>query len=408
MANPNVVKLTFAGDSASLDRAFQQVQKGAADTSAKVEDAGTSAKQMGDKFETAHFQLRGTQELLRGVGDASVLMGGSLGNAGIQAVFMAGAAKDLAGGLGRLIPLMTAERIAAGGIAAAALVAGTAIAAHVDHVSMLTEVQRTAADTAYYLTDGLHFVAQGVPVLGGLLGKLKDKTDQMSQSAHGLTQSSYDLAAGLAAATAAMAANGLGGGISNDPDGMAFSAGMLDGTNAQSAQFMQTLQDNADKVSAAAAKSAHATSSIGSSVSTAINAAAAKAKQKLADWQGIADKFSQISQSIADSLGPKLSAGTSDYVVIKGQSLLDKLKKQLEDTLKFKKDITALSKGGLDQGLIQQLVAGGLASLPAADELLAGGKKEIGSVNSTSRQINAAAGSRVRSGISRSSLPSCS
>jgi hypothetical protein len=412
MANPNVVKLTFAGDSGSLDRTFKNVQSEAANTSVKVEEAGLSAKDMGEKFESAHYQLRGAQEAMRGVGDASVLMGGDLGGASLKAIAMVSVLKDLAGGLGRLTPALDDAAAAEGGLAGGAekgtsklSTFGKALAAvgivgigvklgwdlGTSAGNKLNDMLGRTPSAAEKAADAIRANTADVIGYASALGYANAEQSALLQT-KALTISQFH------AQTAPGANDWMQGPVPLDPTGR-----LLNSTNGGDSYAV----DQAAKKAAAAAKSiadaASRAASTGAAraASDAISAAANAAKQKLSDWQGIADKFSQIGQSIADSLAPKLQAGDHPYAVIAGTSLLDKLKKQEADTLKFKKDITALSKAGLDQGLLQQLVAGGLASIPAADELLAGGKREIGSVNSTSRQINAAAGSIAGSETSR-------
>jgi len=138
----------------------------------------------------------------------------------------------------------------------------------------------------------------------------------------------------------------------------------------------------------------------GGGAGAAIDKVAQALKDKLRSFQDIADKYSQVAKSIAESLGPKLQGGLdSSLMIYKGTTLVDNLKKQLQDTIHLKKDLAALSKAGLSDDLLTQLVNGGLGSLGTADELLAGGKKGIADVNALSAQIrknaNAVAGAET-------------
>lgn len=123
---------------------------------------------------------------------------------------------------------------------------------------------------------------------------------------------------------------------------------------------------------------------------SAANALALEAKrlaeQRLQEWQSVADKYTQIAKQIQESLAPKIEARQEG-----GPSLIEKMRKQLLDTIQLRKDLSRLSSMHLNKDTMKTLIEGGLDSLPAAEEILRGGRVGVGAVNDLNRQINAQA-----------------
>lgn len=395
MASNSKITLTIAGDASGVQRALKQTEVAGQQAGEAV---SKSSKEAGEALEGMGRQARGTREILRGLGDASMLVGGQEGQMATQALFAASAFKDLARGSGELVKTLGFAKIAVGGVIAAIATGGAVVAAHIDHTSTMNEVQRTAADSAYYLADGLNFVTQGIPGLGGAMGWLKGKTDDWSKSAHGMASGADEASA---------AANRLMYQLINTGNAAAYSNAQVAAAQAKQSVYgpyktgykFDTNNPGYQELTYEAfmqgSKGPAAGGGGGGGTAAKASTAAADAlKATLSKWQGIADSFSNIAKGIADSLGPKLVAGVaSPLMLAKGTSVLDSLKKQLADTIHLKKDLAALSKAGLDSGLLEQLTAGGLDSLPAADEILAGGKSGVGAINKVAGKIGGNANS---------------
>ncbi len=142
MAQSNTVTLTFAANTQPLRQGFQQVQEGAAKAEADLNGVSARSHELGTALQEAGRQGRASREILRGVGDAAMFMGGGEGQAISQTVFLAGAMKDLTRGSGELIKSLGLVKLATGGIIAAIATAGVAVSAHIDHTGMLNEVER--------------------------------------------------------------------------------------------------------------------------------------------------------------------------------------------------------------------------------------------------------------------------
>lgn len=102
----SAVKLTFAGDAKSLDRAMDDVQKGAKDTSDALDgmkrhgdEAGDGFHAVGEKLEGSTGKFRGGKDTVDGFSDSmealGVSMPGPIGNISM----MAGGIADLADGI---------------------------------------------------------------------------------------------------------------------------------------------------------------------------------------------------------------------------------------------------------------------------------------------------------------------
>lgn len=403
----NAVTLTFIANTASMDRGFKDVVVGADNAEKSFGGAGSAAKVMGEKFELAGRGGRGLSETFRGLSDATLLAGGSLGTFGMDAILVAGSVQGLGKGLGRLTELVK------GTTAATALLRVTGIGAGVGlgllglhmegSLASASTYKKGLADLNLALATNIHFVTQGIPGISTLTGWWRRSADASSIAAHNADAN--------AAALSRMTAQAINAGYAYQ----FLTNAEVSAERAKQSQFgpyktgyqfdtqNSGYQDLAYQANMAAPKSSGGGG--GGGVSAAAKAATAAAdalKQKLSTFQQIADQYSQIGKSIADSLGPKLVAGVAGYVVQGGgTTLLGNLKKQLADTIHLKKDLAALAKGGLDASLLTVLTNGGLGSLGAADELLAGGKSGISTASSLARQINSAGGSIAGSEAAR-------
>lgn len=388
-ANPTV-KVVFAADSAQLEAANKRVIASADSVSHHLKDTATQAKYM--------------KTSLTGAATAAQLFGGEMGQTAVNAGYALVAVKDLTKGVGGLVKGMSGAKLATGGFIAAIAAAGVAVSAHIDHTSALNEVERTGADVAYYGAAALSTLTAKVPVLGGWFDKLRDKTDYLSQSLHNMGQAAYD--ASLQAAQAALVANGLGVGAEEgsewDP-----SVSLAPGTAAY-----QRLQASADSIKTLKAPKASGGGggSAGSSIKSMANdvaQAAKEAAQKLKQARAsVASAVGSIVQALAGHLeagdpGQSLMVGGKLLSASKGTSLIDKLRKQADDTKHLATDLKKLAKMGLSKGLLSDLVAGGLDSLPAADELLRGGKSTISTANSLNASITASGTSIASAEVTR-------
>lgn len=394
MAASNTVTLEFVADTRAFDRGIRDVSAQSKAVEKDLDAVAASTYKMTQQHQAA---AKGVREL----SVAALTLSSELPPMAKSFALNTLVVGDLAGAYVRIKPAIagviakTKEMSAAslllrGGIAAAAAAtAGWALSME-GSLTKASTYTRGLKDLNYAVATDIDLVGRHIPLLSKLTGWYRSNADAASQAAH----ASYDYANALKAAADAAAANGLGvGGYPDDPDGMAYSAAVLSGTAGVSDAFFAQLQDNADKAEQLArASSTRIASSAASGVSKAIEAAKQKAQQKLADWQQIVDKYEQVGRDIAGALAPKLEAGQGSSLLIhKGDTLIDNLRKQLADTKRLAADIKKLTSSGLSGDLIAQLVAGGLSSLPAADELLAGGKSRISEANKLAKGINKSA-----------------
>ncbi len=99
----NQVTLTFGGDARSLDRAFDNVGKGAKDLAQDVDKASDRLGNFGDTLDGSSGGLRNGKDVLDGFGDSMEALGATLpGPIGNVAMFAGGVA-DMADGLGGLL-----------------------------------------------------------------------------------------------------------------------------------------------------------------------------------------------------------------------------------------------------------------------------------------------------------------
>lgn len=382
----NTVKLTFVGDSTSLDRSFKKV--------------GAEAESVSHQLKDVSGQAKALKTTMRGAGDAAQLFGGQLGANALQAGYALAAVKDLTKGLAglRISSVLAATGI--GAVVAAIATAGVSLAAHIDHTSMANEVSRTFNDSNYYLAAGISTLTAKIPWLGAATDSWRDKADAASQAAHGWTDELGRLevqaintgnAAGVAnSKVAAMTAK-------NSAFGPYKTGYKFDSNNPGYQDLVYSRIMMPPKASAAAATKIRGA---GNTIADAAKAAAEKIKQAR---KSLADAMGGIVKALAGQLSAKDAdtAGTLEHQLNgtfaleggqRGASLLEKLKKQAKDTKKLARDLKALAKMGLDKGLLSQLVAGGLDSLPAAEELLRGGKADINTANVLNAQIQGNAG----------------
>lgn len=381
--NGNTVTLTFAGDSSRLDRTFNDVQRGANQTNVALEKSGQGFKEVG-------VQARATKEILRGTGDVAMVMGSEFGGATTSAILLAGGIADLGRGLAHTKPALLEYVKGLGLLRIAGVTAGAAIGLlglkMEGGLTSMNTYKKAGADINLALATNVHFVTQGIPLIGNLTEKWRSSADSMSQSAHNLANS-WDLdTAALARLTKAHEASLFQAPDTNPGGDATFTA--LDAQNIATQSFADQSGATWDAYSASISKG-------GGGAASASNKAAEAMKATLSKWQSIADNYSSIAKSIGDSLGPKLEAALGNTLILGGASggIVASLRKQLADTLHLKRDLAALAKAGLDPALLGQLAQGGLASLPAADELLGGGAGGISTVNGLAAGINAAGGS---------------
>lgn len=386
MAGQNKVTLTIAGDASGLEKAAAQSSRAMAGT---AHSAGDLEKQLEETGRAA----RGTKELLRGAGDAASLFGGELGNTAIQAGFAVGAVKDLSRGSAALAKSLGVVRIATGGLALGIAALGAGIAAHIDHTNVMNEVNRTAADTVDTVTGSVQFLTQGIPFLNSAMDKARGVTRGWSDDAHGLGENALFAADALKRLAAAHEAS-----LFQAPDQNPGGDAIFTTADAQEIAIETYREATPGYKERTLAESGlfDTKKSIGGGVRSAANDAAQAAKeaaQKLADAKKTVE---QAVLGLAKAFTPQLSldpasGGFSRLGTTQGGSgggLIGNLRKQAKDTLRLRQDLEKLAKMGLDKGLLTQLVDGGLASLPAAEDLLQGGRAEVSQANYYAGKIN--------------------
>lgn len=393
MAAQNKVTLTIAGDAASLQRATRQAAQA-------TDQLANHTRSLDSQLHQLRSTAGGTAAGVDGLMYSVRAFGGEVPQAAQSTYSLALGISQLAHGARESVPAMkqwassmTLGRTAGLGLGSAIGVVGLKMEGSLTSAGTYV---RALKDMNYALATDVNVVGKHIPLLGKLTGMWKSNADSASQAAH----ATYDYANALKAAQNALAQNGLGvGGFPDDPDGMAFSASILDGTNAQSAQFMQNLQDNADQAAELQRASAKSAAAVSKGISDAARAAKEAAAQAKQDMLAAQKSIAQAVRGIMDAFKPQfdLDTGSTDGYSRVGDTrggaaggLIANLRKQAADTIKLRKDIDKLAKMGLDKGLLSTLVQGGLASLPAAEDLLHGGKLEIGQANKYAGQINSA------------------
>lgn len=392
MATSNTVTLTFAANTRPLQQGFKDVSEGALVTERNLARAGESTQSLSDKLEETGRTAKGTKELMRGAGDAAFLFGGEMGGAAIQAGFLVGAIKDLSKGGAKLVPEVKAwagslTLLRAAGITAGAALLTFAAQQEASSQGSANWAHKMAADANYALASDVHFVTQGVPLLGKLAGAWQSSADGTSKAAHQMVNAADAARNALLALANAQRAAGTYGIADANPGGDAFvDQSALDMMELDPTVLRKQYLDSLPKASGGGGGGGSST------LSAAMKADQSKAQATLSAWQSTLDRFRDISKGIQESLAPKLEAGDKGLLLFPGMSLLAKLKQQLTDTLHLQKDLAQLKSAGLNGDLLGSLAAGGLGSLGAADELLAGGKSGISGVNKTAAGITKAGG----------------
>lgn len=369
MAANNTVTLTFAGDSSRLDKTFRDVQAGGDKTTTSLKHAERGVKDLAGALEKTTHSARGTADVMDGF---STVLGGSAG----KALMATRGIADLTDGIGVLNQKLnesTSKWAAVGkGVGIAALAVGAftlAAEAGTWFGNKLNDMLGRGADAADKAAAALYREADAAMAA-------QQHTLELNKLVTSLNFHSNNGQYGPNDAQ-------IQGPVPFDKNG-----GILNSTNGGNSY----VADQAEKSAARIAAALHKVGSAGGSAAKGISNAAQAAKQALGEWQTVLDKFRGIAKGITDALAPKLEAGDRGLILFPGASALDKLKKQLADTLHLKSDLAKLAKGGLSSDLLSSLVAGGLDSLPVADEILGGGKKGIRAFNSTAAAINAAGG----------------
>lgn len=389
----NAVTLVFAADTKSFDRGVKDVQAGADKTVSSLKRAEAEMTGLADSTSKAGHNSTTAAKGFREAATGLLIMSNELPPAVSKTALLAVSVGDLAGAYVRLAPNVknaasSLTLFRGAGIAAGAAIAALGLTLESKSAGSANIFEKSIKDVNYALATNVNFVGQVIPGLSKLTGWWQNSADAASQAAHGYMDAAAALAQFEKQAAAAAAANGLGQGSFSDTDGLGIGMSILDPSNGLNAAWMNGLQEAQDQIDALNRKSAR---KISTGASAGISAAQKAAEAALQKWQSTVDKARQVGQSIADALAPKLEAGDQNLLLFKGPSLLEKLNKQLQDTKHLAKDISQLTKLGLSGDLIGQLVAGGLDSLPAADELLAGGKGSVAQANKLSKAINKSA-----------------
>lgn len=379
--NPTV-KVVFAGDSASLEAANRRVVASTESVSHKLKDTSAQAKYM--------------KTTLNGAGDAAALFGGQLGQTAITVGYSLAAVKDLTKGLGGLSKTLGDT---VGSMSAAKFGLGT-----------LTVVLLGA-----YAAWELGTAA------GNKLNDMLGRTPSLAQaSAAQIRQNTAEMLgyataaniAGNAARQAVAAQSAISyhnqNGTLNDSTGFMQGPVPLDAGG----RIVNSTNGGNSFAAAAAAAVAKAKASAGAagtarSIQSSADKVAEAAKAAAAKLKAARNSVAQAVGGIVSALSGHLESGDpGNGLMIKSlgsgsNTLLDKLRKQAQDTARLASDLQKLSKMKLDKGLLSDLVSGGLGSLGAADELLAGGKGAVGQANKYATSINASGTAIASAEVSR-------
>jgi hypothetical protein len=395
VSTQNKITLTIAGDSTSVERALKRTEAAAAHAGTAV---SKSSRDLANGLHETRQSAAGAASAVDGAMYSMRAFGLEIPGVTQNVYAAALGASQLAHGAGELIPKLTTmaaemSTLKFAAFATAGVLGGVVIAAELGTAAgnKLNDMLGRTPSLAESSANAIRKATGEVAAYAAALGYANANALQMTKA---LTTLQYHNQNG----TLNDSTGYMQGPVPLDATGR-----LLNSTNG--GDTYAKAQSDAKKMEAAiaAARSAAmrassagaaAASKASSAAAQAMEAAIQAAKDKLARWQGIADRFSGIAKGIADSLGPKLVAGVSSPLMLaKGTSLLDNLRKQLDDTKHLQGDLAKLSKMGLSRGLLEQLTAGGLGSLGAADELLGSGKSGVHAVNKVAGQINSAAGS---------------
>lgn len=392
----NTVTLTFAANTKPLADGLHQVDSSLGGVQAHLAQASTSSQQLGHELETAGRNAKSTAVLMRGMGSASVLMGGQVGVATQDMILAATATKELTHGMGGLIGRVGVLRLSLAGLA----IAGAAVAVSAtDQNHGWSNLKEDGFKPAAIQLSILNNVVQKAPGHLGFLGAALDSaTDKLRIHSGWAGTAAGDLA--RLAAQADATAKALYA-LRNQPHDVVTEGGSAANLLDNGGMALAELQ-GASYIEPAKIKKA---GGAGLSAAERLARAAKEAAAKLAQARdAVASAMGGIVQALAGKLSAKDAdtAGTLEHQLNgtfaleggkRGATLLEKLRKQAKDTKLLAKDLQQLAKMGLDKGLLSQLVAGGLDSLPAAEELLRGGKADINTANVLNSQIQGRAGS---------------
>lgn len=383
MSTGSTVKLTFVGDSTSLEKANARVIASSESVSGRLKETSVQAKHM--------------RETLRGAGDAATVFGGQMGATAIQAGYGLSAIKDLTRGVAGLARGMSAAKLVAGGFIGAILAAGVALSAHIDHTNAMNEVNRTAADTTDTVTGSLQFLTQKIPGVNSLMNKARGVTRGWSDDAHGLTNALWGLEVqAINTGNAAGVANAKVRELQSKNSAFGpYKTGYQFDTNNPGYQDMEYKRIMTPPKPAGGGSGSGGGGG-GGAIRSAGKSAVDAAKEAAANLRQARTSVAQAMGGILAAFAGHLEAGDAGTSVHQlngtmalegGVSLIDKLRKQAADTKRLAADLRSLSKMGLSKGLLSDLVAGGLGSLGAADELLAGGARSVSTANSLNASI---------------------
>lgn len=99
--------------------------------------------------------------------------------------------------------------------------------------------------------------------------------------------------------------------------------------------------------------------------------------------QAVKDQLAAVGTKIASAqqLAQQVAGGFTATLSADGAGVLANLKTQLDQTQALQRDLKLLQSEGLSKSLLDQLAAGGVGSLAAADQLAIGGKSAVSQAN---------------------------
>lgn len=404
----NDIKLVIAGDDSSLTKALKNSEANLDTFDRKTQGVNRSTKELAEGLEGSTRGLRGQADVIDGVttsiGALGIAIPGPVGGV----LSMTRGLADLSDGAGVLVtkfPLLgAAVDVAFGpiGIAvgvAAALAAGFVVLwknsetfrkittealkdvgdVFLDYIEVQLKGIKWLLDAASHLPKWLGggIASDASGAIGSLINGIEDLKGELASLAdqyNGVATAAKN--AGLAQQLASQF-----GGTAADPDGM-FTSNSVMTSMEQSGTKSLANMTNADFEAATKTAKTKAASGAGS----VVDAAKQAAEQKLSQWQSLIDKAKSTADSLVAALSPKVEASTPG-----GQNIWQKLLQQAQDTIKLNKDLESLSKKGLNSGLLSSLAQGGLASLPAVEELNNASKADIKWANNVSAMTTGAA-----------------
>lgn len=455
MSGGNQVKLTFTGDTASADKAFKDVEKGADDAGKSVKTAGGHFKEasggigsLNEKVEGSVKQFRGSKDVVDGLSGAVGAFGATLPGPIGGVLQFAGGMADLADGLSTVVGPALEKLAAKFGImtgateAQAAATGEAAVAQDGLNASLLANPIGLIIAALVALGVGLYEAYKHVKVFRDAVNEVATVLKTVVLGAFHAVESAvtavidfvkdhWKLILGillgpfglLAAAIAThfgevkkVITEGISAikGFFSDAGSWLLDAGkyVLEGLKNGIENGLGALKDTVLGVGKKVigwAKDAlsifspsKAFRQIGGYIIDGLvlgitdnSPKAAAAMKALSDTvkKYFTDLGSRVAQ--AKSIGASIAAAFSPHLddPSSGTSVLDGLKDQLAKTQALQRDLVLLSKNGLNKDLLGQLAAGGIASLPAAEQLAIGGKGAIGAANSYTSGLSSAGNS---------------